>query len=93
MPDPNLNHLDRLLHIDLPLAVTLAEKKISLGEVLQFSVGMLIEFDKRVEEPLVLRIQDRTIAFGEAVKVAGRFGLEVTEVGRVQETIRSLGST
>ena len=85
--------LERLLRIELPLSVTLAEKKITLGEVLNFGIGMLIEFEKHVEEPLELRIQERTIACGEAVKVAGHFGIELTDVGAMRETIRSLGVT
>jgi len=83
--------VERLLAIDLPLVVMIAEKAVTLGDVLQFGLGSMIVFDKNVDDLLELRVHDRTIARGEAVKIAGKFGLHVHEVGPVKQTIRSLG--
>ncbi len=90
MPDES-NPVERLLQIDLPLSVVVAEKIVNLGEVLEFRIGTLLTFETRVEEMLQLRVHERTIARGEAVKVGGHFGLHVHEVDDAKERIQSMG--
>jgi flagellar motor switch protein FliN len=80
-PSGRLPHYTRsLLHIEVPVVVTLAAKKQSIGQIVELGPGSIIHFDKSCEEMLDLSVGDRRIAQGEAVKVGDKFGLRVTSV-------------
>jgi flagellar motor switch protein FliN/FliY len=83
-------NLDRILHIQVPIIVRLAEKDLPLREVLNLSIGSIIEFDKNAEDLLDLMVNNQTIGRGEAVKIGEKFGLKVTDIGPVQERIETL---
>lgn len=83
--------IKRILSISVPVIVKLAERRMSLAEVMRLGVGAIIEFSKRSEEPLKLHINNKPIAVGEAVKVGENFGLRITQIGDVKQIIRQLG--
>jgi flagellar motor switch protein FliN/FliY len=88
---PAQDELPRILKIQVPVIVKLAEKKTPVAEVLRLGVGSIIEFEKSNEDPLQLLINNRTIAFGEAVKVGENFGLRIKQVGTRRQLIEALG--
>jgi flagellar motor switch protein FliN len=69
-----------LLKIQVPLTVTLAQKKQPVGEILELGPGSIIQFEKSCEETLDLNVANLPIARGEAVKVGEKFGLRVTSL-------------
>lgn len=69
-----------LLRIQVPVVVTLAEKRQPLGWIVELGPGSIIQFDKSCEEMLELDVGGRPIATGEAVKVGDKFGLRITSV-------------
>lgn len=83
--------LKRILRLQVPVIVKLAERKLSMSEVLRLGVGAIIEFSKSSEEPLELLINNKPIAIGETVKVGENFGLRITQIGDVKAVIRSMG--
>ena len=83
--------LDRILRLSVPVIVKLAERKLTMAEVLRLGVGAIIEFSKASDEPLELLISNKAIGIGEAVKVGENFGLRITQIGDVKTVIRSLG--
>ncbi len=83
--------LHRILHLKVPVIVKLAERKLSLSEVMRLGAGAIIEFAKGSEEPLELLVNNKMIGVGEAVKVGENFGLRVTQVGDVKQTIAAMG--
>ena len=88
---PALKDLERILRLRLPVIAVIAEKKMKLGEVLNLSIGSIIQLDKRAEGHLDLLVNDQRIGCGETVRTDENFGLQVVELGSVQETIRKLG--
>jgi len=84
--------LKRLLAIDVPIIVQLGIRRLSVGEVMRFAVGAIIEFQKSAEEELELLANNRPIGKGHAVKVGENFGLRITAITSVRETIRALGA-
>lgn len=82
----------RLLGIKVPVIVHLAERRMHISESRKFTLGMIIEFDKPVDEPLDLMINNRPIGCGEAVKVGESFGLRVSEIRDAASRIKSMGS-
>ncbi len=87
---PGKGELNRILSLEVPVIVKLAERKISLSEVMRLGVGAIIEFSKSSDEPLELMINNKTIGAGETVKVGENFGLRISKIGDVKATIRAL---
>jgi flagellar motor switch protein FliN len=87
-PSPELQ---RILKLEVPVIVKLAERKLNLSEVMRLGVGAIIEFTKSNDEPLQLLINNKPIGVGEAVKVGENFGLRITQVGDIKQIIQSLG--
>jgi flagellar motor switch protein FliN/FliY len=86
------SELDRIMRLRVPVIVKLAERKLTMAEVLRLGVGAIIEFSKASNEPLELLINNKAIGVGEAVKVGENFGLRITQIGDVKSVIRSLGT-
>ena len=80
----------RILKLQVPLIVKLAERRLAVSEVLHLGVGSILEFAKPSDEPLTLLVNNKPIAAGEAVKVGENFGLRLTHVGDPKQIIRSL---
>ena len=87
---PN-NGLGRILRLEVPVVVKLAERKLLLSEVMRLGVGAIIEFVKSSNEPLELLINNKTIGVGETVKVGENFGLRITRIGDMKQVVQSLG--
>jgi len=73
-------HCRSLLRVEVPIVVTLAEKRQPLGRIVELGPGSIIQFEKSCEEMLELSVGDCPVATGEAVKVGDKFGLRVTSV-------------
>jgi flagellar motor switch protein FliN/FliY len=83
--------LHRILRLNVPVIVKLAERKLLLSEVMRLGTGAIIEFAKSSDEPLELLINNKTIGVGEAVKVGENFGLRITQVGDLKSIVAALG--
>jgi flagellar motor switch protein FliN/FliY len=79
------------LRLEVPLIVKLADRTLTLQEVMRLGPGAIIEFFKASDEPLELLVNNKTIAIGETVKVGENFGLKITQIGDVHQVIKSLG--
>jgi flagellar motor switch protein FliN/FliY len=91
-PASTSEELKRILRMEVPVIVKLADRKILLSEVLRLGVGAIVEFTKRSDQPLELLINNKVIGVGETVKVGENFGLRITQIGDVKQIIDSLGS-
>jgi len=83
--------IQRLLAIEVPVIVQLGVRRMNVGEVMHFAVGAIVEFSKSAEEELELLANNKGIGKGYAVKVGENFGIKLTAIGPVKETIRKLG--
>lgn len=91
LPSVPSTELQRILRLQVPVIVKLAERKLAMAEILRLGVGAIIEFSKASDEPLELLINNKAIGLGEAVKVGENFGLRITQIGDVKSVIRSMG--
>ena len=71
----------RLKSLPVKVVVTLAEKRIDMGQLLAISPGTMIPFSKPCEELLDLYVNNHLHARGEAVKIGEKFGLRVNRIG------------
>lgn len=81
----------RLLAIEVPVIVQLGSRRLTVGEVMRLAVGAIIEFNKSAEEELELLANNKPIGSGHAVKVGENFGIKISHIGTIKETIRKLG--
>jgi flagellar motor switch protein FliN/FliY len=84
--------LNRLMKLEVPVIVKLAERMLPMSEVLRLGVGSIIEFVKSNDEPLHLMINNKTIAIGEAVKVGENFGLRIRQIGSMKDLVAAMGA-
>jgi flagellar motor switch protein FliN len=87
-----LTEIRRILKLQVPVIVKLAERKLSMSEVMRLGTGAIIEFSKSSEEPLELMVNNKTIAVGQTVKVGENFGLKVSKIGDLRDIILSMGA-
>jgi len=83
--------LGRVLDINLPLSVVVAEKEMKVEDVLAFAPGTVLEFEKASDSFLDLLVNDKLLAQGEAVRTGEQFGIRIVNIGVPEETIRMLG--
>lgn len=88
---PGNHELQRILQLEVPVIVKLAERRLQMSEIMRLGVGAIVEFSKSSDEPLELMINNKTIAVGETVKVGENFGLRITQIGDVKQIIDAMG--
>ena len=83
--------IKRLLSIEVPVIVSLANKKMKLNEVLDLNIGSIIQLGKPLDDMLDLSVNDQIIGRGVTVRVNERFGLKLAKMGSPKEIIQKLG--
>lgn len=81
---------ERILRLEVPVIVRLAERTMPLSEILSLSTGAIIEFDKSFDSELDLMINNKCVGHGRTVKVAENFGLKVTRLSSVRQRIEAM---
>ncbi|NLX14439.1 MAG: hypothetical protein GXY44_12405 [Phycisphaerales bacterium] len=89
--DSRKSNVERILNLEVPVIVRLAERVMPLLDVVNLCTGAIIEFDKPSDSELDLMINNKCIGNGQAVKVGENFGLRINHIGSVQERIRAMG--
>ena len=85
------SELRRILSMGVPVIVKLAERDMPTSGVLEFTAGTILEFERAADAELDLLINNKAIGKGQAVKVGENFGLRITLIGDVKDTIHALG--
>ena len=81
-----------ILSLDVPVVVVLAERTMTLGEVLALRPGTILEVQKSADQDLSLRINNRGVGTGTAVKVGENFGLRIATIGSRTQRVKALGA-
>ncbi|ETX28905.1 FliM/FliN family flagellar motor switch protein [Roseivivax isoporae] len=75
--------IQAMLNVDLEVKVVLGDCRMPISTLLKLTRGSVIELDQRIGEPVELVVNDRLVARGELVKLAGdRIGVSLTEIVR-----------
>ncbi len=81
----------RVLGINVPVSVVLAERDLPIESILQITVGTILEFEVSFGAELTLLVGNRPVGRGAAVKIGEHFGLRVTGIESVRQRIDALG--
>lgn len=69
-----------IMKLEVPVIVVLGERKLSLAEVLSIAPGGIIEIPKSADAELELRVNNRIVGTGRAVKVGENFGIRISQI-------------
>lgn len=75
---------------EVPLDVTaeLGNTRLSVAEILQLTVGSIVELDRTAGSPVDVMVNGALIARGEVVVIEDEYGIRVTEiVGRIDDAL------
>ena len=74
-------NIDAMLNVGLQVQIILGRSRMPISQLLKLSRGSIIELDKKIGEPVEVMINDRLVAKGDLVKIAGdRLGVSLTEI-------------
>jgi flagellar motor switch protein FliN len=74
-----------LMGVKLPIRVLLGRTNLSLRDIAQLGSGAVVELDCSPDDPVEIVVNDRVIAHGEVVVVAGNYGVRITKIASRQE--------
>jgi flagellar motor switch protein FliN len=78
---------ERLIELELPIAIVLGRAALPIRDVLKLSAGSLVDLDRRVGDPVEIVVHNVVVARGEVVAVKGNYGVRVKEVISRKERI------
>jgi len=73
-------NLDVLLDVPIKLSVELGSCFMFMKDLLQLSVGSVVQLDKVADTPVDVYVNQKLVARGEVVVVEDRFGIKITEM-------------
>ena len=85
------SNLKSIMRIEVPLIVVLGERTVDMAGVRQWVPGSIIELPINAEEDLEVRINNRRIASGSAVKLGENFGIRFTTTLGKFERLQAMG--
>ncbi len=76
-------NIDAMLNVGLNVQIILGQSRMPISQLLKLSRGSVIELDKKIGEPVDVVINDRLVARGDLVKLAGdRIGVTLTAIAK-----------
>jgi flagellar motor switch protein FliN/FliY len=84
--------LSAILKLEVPVVVEIARRSMRLSDVLNLAPGAILELPKLADEELQLRVNNKPIGAGRAVKVGENFGMRLTFVGNLTQRVKALAA-
>jgi len=84
--------LSTILRLEAPIIVEIGARSLNLREVMALSAGAIVELPKRADEELELKVNNKTIGTGIAVKVGENFGLQITFIGDARSRLAAMAA-
>ncbi len=82
--------LDLILDVPVTVTLELGRTTLTVRDLLQLNEGSVVEFDRRVGEPLDLLVNGTLLAHGELVVIDDGFGIRLTEVMSPRQRLEKL---
>lgn len=76
----NPANLSILMDVPVKLSVELGACHMPMREVLQLTIGSVVQLDKASDAPVDLYVNHKLVARGEVVVVEDQFGIKITEL-------------
>ncbi|HCT46415.1 MAG: flagellar motor switch protein FliN [Phycisphaerae bacterium] len=82
--------LRRIMKIEVPFVVVLGQRPLKVHDILNWVPGSIIELGKDAEEDLEIRVNNKCVGNGTAVKVGENFGVQFNYIGDPKQRIEAL---
>ena len=82
--------LEMLLDVPVVMTVEVGRKALAIKELLSFSPGSVVTFDRSVSEPMDVMINGTLIARGEVVSAEGKFGLRLVDIVSTKKRLEQI---
>lgn len=86
-----MTDIKSIMALEVPFVVVLGERPQLINSIRNWIPGSIIELAKVAEEDLDIRINNRPIGQGSAVKVGENFGVKINFIGDPIERINAMG--
>lgn len=87
---PAPSNIDFLIDVPMQVTVELGRTQMLLKDILEISVGSIIQLDKLAGEPVDLLVNGKLIAKGGVVVIDENFGIRITEIVSPTERLSKL---
>lgn len=84
--------IERILDVPLDIQVELGRKKMQIGELLNMTVGSVVELNQPASSNLSVYANQTLIATGEVVVVGEKYGIRITDIVSPTERVKRLGN-
>ncbi|PCI22495.1 MAG: flagellar motor switch protein FliN [SAR324 cluster bacterium] len=82
--------MDFLMEIPLQLTVEVGRTRMKIKELLDLTMGSVVELKKKIGTPMHVLINDKLVAKGEIIIQNEKFGLKITEIADQEERLKKL---
>lgn len=82
--------LRRIMKIEVPLVVVLGQRAIKVRDIMNWVPGSIVELTKDADEDLEIRINNKSVGTGAAVKIGENFGVQLNYIGDPKTRIEAL---
>lgn len=72
--------LDLVSHVPVRMDAVIGQCEMPIAHLMALQAGDLVPLLADLDDPVVLRLNDKPVARGELVAVGDRFGVRITEV-------------
>ncbi|WP_053960220.1 FliM/FliN family flagellar motor switch protein [Sulfobacillus thermosulfidooxidans] len=69
--------------LQLRFTAEIGTAPLKVGDIMQIGIGSRVPLKTRWMEPLVLKLNGKTVGYGRVVLVGNKFGVQVTKWGRL----------
>ncbi len=85
LPENQSSAAPLLMGVKLPIRILLGRTQLSLREITQLGNGAVVELDCSPDDPVQILVNDRVIAHGEIVVMAGNYGVRITKIATKEQ--------
>ena len=85
-------NIDSILRLEVPVIVQIAERTMSVEEVIAIAPGAIIELPKLADDELEILVNNKIIGTGKAVKVGENYGIRISFIGDLGDRINAIGA-
>ena len=84
--------LETILALEVPVIVQIAERNMTVDEVTAMAPGAILELPKSATDALEVRVNNKVIGTGDAVKVGENYGIRINYIGDLGDRISAMGA-
>jgi flagellar motor switch protein FliN/FliY len=82
--------LKLVLDFPLEVSVRLGDAEMTVGQILNLTVGTVIELDSMVTDPVDLKVNGKSFAQGEVITIGETFGVRLDNISKPEDRIENL---